>query len=93
MVLLCAAVLTLTFLDEYKIFAYNYFYSNLSESKKSTQAKRARHYQGCTNSSWCGICVNMHMPRICNVGGVRSQPFFVCASSFKCANQLKRHGH
>ena len=21
------------------------------------RAKRARHYQGCTNLSWCGICV------------------------------------
>ena len=21
------------------------------------RAKRARHYQGCTNSSWCGICI------------------------------------
>ena len=27
------------------------------------------------------------MPRIRNVGGVRSQPFFVCASRFKCSNQ------
>ena len=26
------------------------------------RAKRARHYQGCTNSSWCGIC-------ICNSSG------------------------
>ena len=22
------------------------------------RAKRARHYQGCTNSSWCGIYIN-----------------------------------
>ena len=21
------------------------------------RAKQARHYQGCTNSSWCGICI------------------------------------
>ena len=21
------------------------------------RAKRAGHYQGCTNSSWCGICI------------------------------------
>ena len=23
-------------------------------------AKRARHYQGCTNSSWCSICVYIY---------------------------------
>ena len=30
------------------------------------RAKRARHYQGCTNSSWCGIyiyiCMEVRMP-------------------------------
>ena len=25
------------------------------------RAKRARHYQGCTNSSWCGICVYVYI--------------------------------
>ena len=25
------------------------------------RAKRTRHYQGCTNSSWCGICVYIYM--------------------------------
>ena len=48
------------------------------------RAKRARHYQGCTNSSWCGIYIYMYggtyaiivahatyTPRIHNVGGVR----------------------
>ena len=25
------------------------------------RAKRERHYQGCTNSSWCGICVYIYM--------------------------------
>ena len=24
------------------------------------RAKRARHYQGCTNSSWCGIYIYMY---------------------------------
>ena len=28
-----------------------------------------------------------------NVGGVRPQPFFVCASRFKRSNQWKRHEH
>ena len=25
------------------------------------RAKRSRHYQGCTNSSWCGISVYIYM--------------------------------
>ena len=33
------------------------------------------------------------MPRIRNVGGVRTQQFFVCASRFKRSNQWKRHGY
>ena len=32
------------------------------------------------------------MPRIRNVGGVRLEPFFLCASRFKRSNQWKRHG-
>ena len=31
------------------------------------------------------------MPCLRNVGGVRPQPFFVCASRFKRSNQWKRH--
>ena len=38
---------------------------------------------------WRYVC---RMPRICNVGGVRPQLFFVCASRFKRSNQWKRHG-
>ena len=48
------------------------------------QAKRARCYQGCTSSIWCGIYGYRGMCAIvvahamqCNVGGVRSQPFFL----------------
>ena len=33
------------------------------------------------------------IPRISNVGGVRPLPFFKRASSFKCSNHLKWHGH
>ena len=25
------------------------------------RAKRARHYQGCTNSSWCGTYIYIHI--------------------------------
>ena len=28
-----------------------------------------------------------------NVGGIRPQPFIVCASRFRRSNQWKRHGH
>ena len=60
--------------------------------------ERARHYQGCTNSSWCGIYIYVlryvcHMPRLHSVGGVRPLPFFICSSSFIRSNQWKRHGH
>ena len=48
------------------------------------RAKRARHYQGRTNSSWCGICVYVwryvcHNSSACHlyaVSGVRPQPFW-----------------
>ena len=34
------------------------------------------------------------MPRIRNVGGVRPQPFFICASRFKrSSNHWEQHGH
>ena len=33
------------------------------------------------------------MPHMCNVGGVRPQPFLVCDSCFKRSNQWKQHGH
>ena len=25
------------------------------------RAKRARHYHGCTNSSWCGTCIYIYI--------------------------------
>ena len=36
------------------------------------------------------ICMEV---RIHNVGGVMSLPIFIRASSFKCSNHWKRHGH
>ena len=27
------------------------------------RAKRVRHYQGCTNFSWCGICLHIYIFR------------------------------
>ena len=33
------------------------------------------------------------MSRIHNIGGIRSQTLFICASRFKRSNQWKRHGH
>ena len=32
------------------------------------------------------------MPHICNVGGVRPLPFFICAGGFKSSNHWKRQG-
>ena len=32
------------------------------------RAKRARHYEGCTNSSWCGIYIYMYVWRyVCHI--------------------------
>ena len=36
------------------------------------QAKRVRHYQGCTNSSWCGIYIYIYVWR------------YVCHNSSTC---------
>ena len=45
--------------------------------------QRTRHYQGCTNSSFCDTIMDVHSYAItaahaplyiCNVGGVRPQP-------------------
>ena len=42
----------------------------------------------CHNISVCHVYVMLR-----NVGGVRTQPFFVCVSLFKRRNQWKRLGH
>ena len=40
------------------------------------QVKNVRQYLGCTDSSLCDICSHADMyDCICNVGGVRLQPF------------------
>ena len=31
------------------------------------RAKRARHYQGCTNSSWCGTYIYIYMGYVCHI--------------------------
>ena len=65
------------------------------------RAKRARHYQECTNSSWSSICINMCKgtcriivahARIHNVGRVRPQPLFLRASRFNVVTNGKGSG-
>ena len=48
------------------------FMENLSKII-GKRAKRARHYQGCTNSSWCSICVYIYISFI-----TTQQLNFVC---------------
>ena len=48
--------LVLSWVD-HKLEVHEDFIGLYNISDIGERAKRARHYQGCTNSSWCSICV------------------------------------